>query len=564
MKSSLIQQQDTAVCAIFASTNFLRVSMLCVAIGCALAITPASAQSSSALTAVYGRGVHAYFAGNTSAAEQFFTEVIQAGSTDPRPYYFRGVLRLRQGRQFEAENDMRIGAAYEARNPGVQHSIGRALQRVQGPSRRTLEKFRRQARLDRVQQGRQRTQLRYEQLERRAPQVLRDGTQLPLNQPVQPPRTVMPGSGAKPAESGTQPAPGSGTVGSGTQGAGAKVDPAQPGETGSATKADEDDLFGTPAPVTPADDPFGGTPESAAPTPAPADDPFGDLPSPAAEEADPFGESSEEMPAEESPAPADDDLFGESAPAESNEADPFGESADEEMEAEESADPAPAEDDPFGESSDAAEETPAEDTADDPFGESSSTDEAPADDPFGESSSDMADEDDPFGESSDSADDAPADESDPFGESMEDEEDSAPADDSSESSDEDVDEDDPFGPFGGRASAGQGDAFAQPGITPSASAGPGGELFFALGQWLGSRGNAVSQTMAGQSAVAQADFELGPSDADSAEPATAEMAFEEDPFGAPSDADESAPADDDPAANDPFGDDPFADDPFGE
>lgn len=549
MKSSLIQQQDTAVCAIFASTNFLRVSMLCIAIGFALAATPALAQSSTALTAVYGRGVHAYFAGNTSAAEQYFTEVIQAGSTDPRPYYFRGVLRLRQGRQFEAENDMRIGAAYEARNPGVQNSIGRALQRVQGPSRRTLEKFRRQARLDRVQQGRQRTQLRYEQLERRAPQVLREGTQLPLNQPVQPPRTVMPGSGAKPAGSGTQPAPGSGAVGSGTQGSGtqgsgAKVDPAQPGETGSATKADDDDLFGTPAPVTPADDPFGGTPESATPTPAPADDPFGDLPSPTSEEADPFGESSEEMPAEEAPAPADDDLFGESAPADSSEADPFGESADEEMETEESADPAPAEDDPFG--------------------ESSAADDAPADDPFGESSSDMADEDDPFGESSDSDEGAPADESDPFGESAEDEEDSAPADDSSESADESVDEapaddSDPFGPFGGRAPAGQGDAFAQPSLTPAADAGPGGELFFALGQWLGSRGNAVSQTMSGRSAVAQADFELGPSDAGSAEPATAEMALEEDPFGAPSNADESAPA-----ADDPFGDDPFADDPFGE
>lgn len=562
MKSYLIQQQDTAVCAIFASTSFLRVSMLCVAIGFALAATPASAQSSTALTAVYGRGVHAYFAGNTSAAEQYFTEVIQAGSTDPRPYYFRGVLRLRQGRQFEAENDMRIGAAYEARNPGVQNSIGRALQRVQGPSRRTLEKFRRQARLDRVQQGRQRTQLRYEQLERRAPQVLREGTQLPLNQPVQPPRTVMPGSGAKPAGSGTV---GSGTQGSGTQGSGAKVEAAQPGNIGSATKADDDDLFGTPAPVTPADDPFGGTPESAAPTPAPADDPFGDLPSPAAEEADPFGESSEEMPAEEVTTPADDDLFGESEPAESSEADPFGESSsDDEMEAVESADSAPAEDDPFGESTDAAEEAPAEDAAEDPFGESSSSDDAPADDPFGESSSDMADEDDPFGESTDSADDAPADESDPFGESAEAEDDSAPADDSSESSDEAVDEapaddSDPFGPFGGRAPAGQDDAFAQPSLTPAANAGPGGELFFALGQWLGSRGNAVSQTMAGRSAVAQADFELGPSDAGSAKPATAEMALEEDPFGAPSSADESAPA-----ADDPFGDDPFGDDPFGE
>ena len=110
-------------------------------------------QVSTAVTAIYGRGVHAYFAGNSTQAEQYFTQAIQAGTNDPRPYYFRAMLRLHQGRQFEAENDMRIGAGLEARNPGVQHTIGRSLQRVQGPHRRTLEKFRRQARLDRLQQS---------------------------------------------------------------------------------------------------------------------------------------------------------------------------------------------------------------------------------------------------------------------------------------------------------------------------------------------------------------------------------------------------------------------------
>ena len=215
------------------------------------------AQASSALTAVYGRGVHAFFSGNASQAEQLFTEVIQAGSTDPRPYYFRAVLRLNQGRQFEAENDMRVGAAYEARNPGVQNSIGRSLQRVQGASRRTLEQFRRQAKLERVQQGRQRTLQRYEQLNQRAPTVLRDGTSLPLTQTVQPPqlpsssgsssKPAANGSGAKPMPTGSDAKPM--VTGSGAKplndGSAAKPMPAgsetKPMADGSAAKPVEDD-----------------------------------------------------------------------------------------------------------------------------------------------------------------------------------------------------------------------------------------------------------------------------------------------------------------------------------
>ena len=77
----------------------------------------ASSQSATVM-AVYGRGVHAYFSGDSSLAEQYFTQVIEAGSTDPRPYYFRAMVRLSGGKQFEAENDMRVGASYEAAESG--------------------------------------------------------------------------------------------------------------------------------------------------------------------------------------------------------------------------------------------------------------------------------------------------------------------------------------------------------------------------------------------------------------------------------------------------------------
>ena len=93
-----------------------------------LACQSAQAQSSSELAATYGRGIHAYFDNQTSQAEEYFSRVIQAGTTDPRVYYFRAMTRMRTDRQQEAEEDMRIGAAYEASNPGDRHAIGKALE----------------------------------------------------------------------------------------------------------------------------------------------------------------------------------------------------------------------------------------------------------------------------------------------------------------------------------------------------------------------------------------------------------------------------------------------------
>ncbi len=157
----------------------------------------ARAIDSSELRASYGRGVHAFFAGDTESAEQLFSVTIESGSTDPRVYYFRAMVRLRTGRQNEAEHDMRTGAALEARNPGNMHAIGKALQRVQGPGRRTLEKFRRDARLDRVQQRRQQSHRRYEQLQQRGPVVLRQQSPILLENLLEPslgsvPRTSSP------------------------------------------------------------------------------------------------------------------------------------------------------------------------------------------------------------------------------------------------------------------------------------------------------------------------------------------------------------------------------------
>ncbi len=497
MNFTRVKRQDKAVCSnrVLGMGYALTLSLVSVLAGLSIS-SSAHAQQRSALAAVYGRGVHAYFAGNSSQAEQYFTQVIQAGSVDPRPYYFRAVLRLGQERQFEAENDMRIGAAYEARNPGAKHSIGRSLQRVQGSGRRTLEKFRRQARLDHLQQGRQQTRQRYEQLERRGPSVIRRAAPLPLEQPVQPPHQVSSPSPAQPTPAGSATK----ATGSDTKAADSGTKP-----PGSATKdAAADPIFSTPAPVTPADDLFGN---SQSPTPATEADPFRELPSPTPAEADPFDESAE---AEEMPAV------------------------------------------------DAAEQSPveAEDT-DDPFGDAadSSADEA---DFFGESSaaddSDTREEEDPFGESMDSKEDSSTEST---------EGDSAPAEDDTPAPEE-SDDDDPFGDFGAIS--------PQPTAKPVAASGPAeasgsslsapatGNLFFALGQWFGSRSSQAPVTKAKYEAtqteaVAQAGFELGPSDDGTATPAAAESTPESDPFA------ESLPSSDSSESNstesaedDPFGD----------
>lgn len=336
-----------------------------VVVGALSLYAPLYAQNPATLSAAYGRGVHAYFASDTVQAEQLFTDVIQAGSNDPRPYYFRAMLRLRAGRQAEAENDMRLGASLEARNPGEQHAISRSLQRVQGSGRRMLESFRRQARLDRVQQGQQRTLRRYEQLEQRGPAVLHSPAPLPLEQPVQPPKGFdlldEPAHASAPASTAPELAA-----------------PVQPSPTGSATKqgsdtkGEETDVFGEPLSATPANEP---TKETA---PASDEDPFADEAEASTSEssdADPFAED------EDSFADETAEQGTESTDASSSEAeeDPFGESEASEQE---------EEDDPFGDSS----EKSASDE-EDPFGESS---DEQGDSSEGETESD--DEDDPFGD----------------------------------------------------------------------------------------------------------------------------------------------------------------------
>ena len=102
--------------------------------------------SDPAIRAVYGDGVHSYYAGNFQQSYDFLSRVIEFGTDDPSVYYFRGLSALRLGNQNNAADDFEKGADLEAER-GNSRSVSRALERIQGPIRMLLEESRTKARL---------------------------------------------------------------------------------------------------------------------------------------------------------------------------------------------------------------------------------------------------------------------------------------------------------------------------------------------------------------------------------------------------------------------------------
>lgn len=127
---------------------------------------------SMSLAATYGDGVHAYFAGDYQRSYDDLSQVIEAGSADPRAYYFRGLVALKLGRLDESEADFAAGAEQEAEGTGS-WPVARSLERVQGCDRLKLERHRTRARVALLQEDRRRNQMRYLDVERAEPDVLR-------------------------------------------------------------------------------------------------------------------------------------------------------------------------------------------------------------------------------------------------------------------------------------------------------------------------------------------------------------------------------------------------------
>ncbi len=143
-----------------------------------------------AVRSAIGDGMHAYHAGQYDRAYDDLTNAIEAGTDDPRGYYFRGLAALRLGRTSEAQADFTTGADRELANGGVRR-VSQSLERVQGADRLTLERYRARARLGALQRGREAYGRRYSTIEdasgdvrrRRRPEDIR-------------PELVAPGGGA--------------------------------------------------------------------------------------------------------------------------------------------------------------------------------------------------------------------------------------------------------------------------------------------------------------------------------------------------------------------------------
>jgi hypothetical protein len=122
------------------------------------------ASAQDPLDEMYGQAVHSFFRGDSVHAEQLLTEVIDAGSQDPRAYYFRGLCQAHGNFQIGSV-DFERGAQLEIDGKKVVN-VGKALERIQGPARVEIEKARSKARLASRARLLELQRARYEEMQR--------------------------------------------------------------------------------------------------------------------------------------------------------------------------------------------------------------------------------------------------------------------------------------------------------------------------------------------------------------------------------------------------------------
>jgi tetratricopeptide (TPR) repeat protein len=148
----------------------LGISWTAICTGSAWAVPPV--HEDPALARAYGSGVHAYFAHDYQRAYDDLTQAVEAGTTDPRALYFRGLAARKLGRLDEAEADFAAAADREAEGTGG-WPVSRSLERVQGTDRLALERYRMRARVAMLQRDHEAMERRYSGIQRRQPDVLR-------------------------------------------------------------------------------------------------------------------------------------------------------------------------------------------------------------------------------------------------------------------------------------------------------------------------------------------------------------------------------------------------------
>jgi hypothetical protein len=244
--------------------------------GLSTALAPAQ---EAVLNDFYGSGVHNFYERDYMQAMHNLSVAIDGGSRDPRPFYYRGLAKLKSGDTYGGQADMQMGASLESADVNGFYPVARSLERIQGSDRQTLEKYRAVARAQNRQRQMRRDAVRYEQRRREETRVLRA---VPVGPPPAP-LVVAPPVAPAPAPAAAAPAPAPG---------------AAPAAAPPAT-----DVPPTPADEAPTDDPFNAPAEA----PAGEENPFGEAPADAPAAAAPAAEA----PAAEAPAASDENPFGD-------------------------------------------------------------------------------------------------------------------------------------------------------------------------------------------------------------------------------------------------------------
>ena len=115
------------------------------------------------LDEMYGQAVHSFFRGDSGHAAELLNEVIDAGSQDPRAYFFRGLCQAHGS--YEGNPDFERAAQLEIEGKKVVN-VGKALERIQGPARIAIEKSRSKARLASRSRLLEIQRTRYEEMQR--------------------------------------------------------------------------------------------------------------------------------------------------------------------------------------------------------------------------------------------------------------------------------------------------------------------------------------------------------------------------------------------------------------
>ena len=117
--------------------------------------------------------------------------MIEAGSRDPRVFYFRGLTDLKLGHEPEAKQDFLTGAQSESKDVNKFYNVSRALERVQGSERVELENYRVEARMVALEEAERLRKARYEAIQREESRVVRE--QIPAApEPVVAPNRLLP------------------------------------------------------------------------------------------------------------------------------------------------------------------------------------------------------------------------------------------------------------------------------------------------------------------------------------------------------------------------------------